>query len=156
MSFRIRPAERSDIPAVVELIRELADFENLPGPDDQVVQRLEEHAFATVPKCEILVAEEGPEIAGYAVYFMTYSTFRGRPSLYLEDLYVRPVSRRRGIATAFLRDLAHRTVQRDAARFEWAVLDWNTDAQKFYVSLGAKILPEWRTCRIDGEALTNL
>jgi GNAT superfamily N-acetyltransferase len=154
--FCIRPAARLDVAAVVGLIRELAEFEHLPGPDEAAARRLEEHAFGGIPRCEILVAEEEGAIVAYALYFMTYSTFLGRPSLYLEDLFVRPAFRRRGIATAFLRDLAAIAIARECGRFEWAVLDWNVAAQDFYVSLGAKILHEWRVCRVDGDALLAL
>lgn len=155
-SFRIRPAERSDVPRVVDLIRELADFERLPGPDETAARRLEEHAFGRAPRCEILVAEAEGAVVAYALYFTTYSTFLARPSLYLEDLFVRPAFRRRGIATAFLRELAALAVARECGRFEWAVLDWNVAAQDFYVSLGAKVMQEWRVCRVDGEALDAL
>lgn len=155
-AFRIRPAQRADLPAVVNLIRELADFERLPGPDEMAARRLEEHAFGPAPRCEILVAEVEGALAAYALYFMTYSTFLGRPSLFLEDLFVHHALRRRGIATAFLRELARVAVARGCGRFEWSVLDWNAAAQDFYASLGAKILKEWRVCRIDGDALDAL
>lgn len=154
--FRIRPAKRADVPRVIELVRELADFERLPGPDETAARRLEEHAFGPAPRCEILVAEAEGAVVAYALYFTTYSTFLGRPSLYLEDLFVRPSFRRRGIASAFLRELAAIAVARECGRFEWAVLDWNVEAQRFYESLGAKIMQEWRVCRVDGEALTAL
>ena len=128
----LRRAERGDLPQVIALIRGLAEFEKLPGPDD------------------------GGEIAGYAVYFMTYSTFQARPSLYLEDLYVRPDRRGRGTGAAFLRRLAGVAVERGCGRFEWTVLDWNVRAQKFYRSLGARMLAEWQLCRVEGDDIVRL
>jgi GNAT superfamily N-acetyltransferase len=154
--FRIRPAQPSDIPGVVALIRALADFEHLPGPDRGAAMRLQEHAFGPTPRYELLVAEEDGAVVGYAAFFMTYSTFLARPSLYLEDLFVRPESRRLGVGTAFLEELAALAVARECGRFEWAVLDWNVAAQDFYDALGAKLLADWRIFRVDGEALHKL
>jgi GNAT superfamily N-acetyltransferase len=154
--FRVRRAQPSDIPAVVALIRALADFEHLPGPDRAAAMRLQEHAFGPTPRYELLVAEEDLAVVGYAAFFMTYSTFLARPSLYLEDLFVRPESRRLGVGTAFLQELAALAVARDCARFEWTVLDWNVAAQDFYAALGAELLADWRICRVDGEALLRL
>ncbi len=152
----VRDAEPGDIPAVIDLIRGLAEFEKLPGPDDAAAARFAEHAFGPERRFELLVAEADGAIAGYAVYFMTYSTFLARPSLYLEDLFVRPSERGRGIGEAFLRRLAAVAVARGCCRFEWTVLDWNVRAQEFYLSLGARMLPEWRVCRVDGDALAAL
>jgi len=154
--FRIRPAQPSDIPSVVTLIRALADFEHLPGPDRAAAQRLQEHAFGPTPRYELLVAEQDLDVVGYAAFFMTYSTFLARPSLYLEDLFVRPESRRLGVGKAFLQELAALAVARECGRFEWAVLDWNVAAQDFYAALGAELLDDWRICRVDGEALLRL
>jgi GNAT superfamily N-acetyltransferase len=157
LAFRIRAAVPADIPAVVALIAELAEFEHLTGPDQLAAGRLEEHAFGATPRCQILVADaDGAGVVGYAVYFMTYSTFLAKPSLYLEDLFVKPAFRRQGIATGCLRELAAIAVARGAGRFEWAVLDWNVAAQQFYVGLGAKVLPDWRVCRMEGDALASL
>jgi GNAT superfamily N-acetyltransferase len=148
-AFRIRKAEPRDGPAVLELVRALADFEHLPGPDDHAAQRIIDHGFGAHPCFEAILAEVERELAGFALYFFTYSTFAARPSLYLEDLFVRPEHRRQGIGSQLLHHLAAIAIERDCGRFEWTVLDWNESAQRFYQSLGAKVLPQWRICRID-------
>jgi GNAT superfamily N-acetyltransferase len=152
-AFRIRAAAPADVGAVVDLVRALAEFERLPPPDAGAARRLAEHAFGPSPRVELLVAEDAGEVVAYAATFMTYSTFLMQPSLYLEDLFVRPTHRRQGIGGAFLRELAALAVARGCGRFDWTVLDWNTPAQQFYASLGAKLLPDWRVCRLEGEAL---
>ena len=135
--FRIRPALPADGPVVVELIRGLADFEKLPGPDAAAEARFLEHAFGPQARFGLLVAEVEGRVRGYALFFETYSTFRAAPSLFLEDLYVDPDVRRRGIGRAFMLELARTAVARGCERFEWTVLDWNENAQRFYRSLGA-------------------
>jgi len=154
--FLIRPAERRDLPGVVALVRALADYERLAPPDDEAAIRLGNDTFSANPRVEILVAEEGGEVVGYAAHFMMYSTFVARPSLYLEDLFVRPESRGRGIGAAFLRRLAALAVARGCGRFDWTVLDWNVEAQRFYRSLGAEVMPGFWTCRLEGPALAAL
>jgi hypothetical protein len=156
MDFVIRPAEPRDLPAVIALIRALAEFEKLPGPDDAAAERFAAHAFGAGRPFELLVAEVGGEVVGYALFFTTYSTFLARPGLYLEDVFVRPDLRGRGIGGALMRRLAALAVERGHGRFEWTVLDWNVRAQAFYRSLGARILPEWRVCRVEGEDLARL
>ena len=153
MEYRIRPAARSDLASIVGLIRALADFEHLPGPDEEAVARLEKHGFGPSPYFEALVVEVNEAVVGFALFFMTYSTFLARPSLYLEDLFVLPNHRRQGIATALFRRLAAIAVERDCGRFEWTVLDWNQSAQDFYTALGANVLPDWRICRIDRQTI---
>jgi GNAT superfamily N-acetyltransferase len=153
-TFLIRPARTADLPQVVALVRELALFEKLPGPDNAAAARLT--ADFDAQRFDLLVAERGGQVVGYALSFMTYSTFLARPSLYLEDLFVDPGARRLGIATAFLKELAKRALERGCGRFEWSVLDWNTPAQDFYRSLGAEVLAEWRICRIQGDNLATL
>jgi GNAT superfamily N-acetyltransferase len=150
----IREATRDDLARVVELIQGLADFERLPGPDPGAAARLAEH-FAE-GRFELLVADEGGQLAGYALFFPTYSTFLARPSLYLEDLFVRPDSRGRGVGEALLRRVAARALQRGCGRFEWTVLEWNVRAQRFYEAMGAHLQPDWRVCRVEGEALQKL
>jgi GNAT superfamily N-acetyltransferase len=152
----IRPATLADIPAVVSLIRALADFEKLPGPDADAEARFARDFATQPPRFELLVGERAGEVIAYALYFMTYSTFLARPSLYLEDLFVRPDQRSLGIGRAMLERLAKIAVERECGRFEWTVLDWNVRAQDFYRSLGARILPEWQVCRVDGDALKTL
>ena len=154
--FRIRPARPADAPAVVELIRGLAEFEKLPGPDDAAAARFAEHAFGEEPRFGLLVAEVDDRVRGYALFFETYSTFRVAPSLFLEDLYVHPDVRGRGIGRALMLELARAAVARGCERFEWTVLDWNEGAQRFYRSLGANMLGEWVVCRVEGDALTAL
>jgi len=144
----IRHARESDGPAYVALVRALAEFEKLPGPTDEAAARLLEHAFGDHPHYELHVAELDGELVAYAVTFTTYSTFLAKPGLYLEDLFVHPKARRQGIATqmlARLRELAH---ERGCGRFEWTVLDWNTDAQKLYEGIGAEAMRQWILCRI--------
>jgi len=154
--FLIRPAAPADGPAFVGLVRALAEFEKLDGPDDDAAARLAAHAFGPEPRFRLLVAERAGAVVGYALYFLTYSTFLARPSLYLEDLFVLPPLRSAGIGTAFLRRLAAEAVALGCGRFEWTVLDWNTKAQDFYLRMGARMLPEWRVCRVDGERLAAL
>jgi GNAT superfamily N-acetyltransferase len=149
----IRLATPTDIPAIVRLIRALADYEKL---SHQVVvdeARLREHLFGPKPYAEVLLAEDGGQVVGYALFFHTYSTFLGRPSLYLEDLFVLPEQRGKGHGKALLARLARLAVERDCGRFEWMVLDWNTPAIQFYESLGAALAPEWKLCRMTGDAL---
>ncbi len=154
--FILRRAERRDLPQVIALIRGLAEFEKLPGPDEAAAARFTEDAVGPAPRFQLDVAERDGEVVAYAVSFATYSTFLARPGLYLEDLFVRPDVRGRGLGEALLRRLAQEAVARGCARFEWTVLDWNVRAQKFYRSMGASILPEWHVCRVDGEALAKL
>lgn len=149
----IRPATPADVPSIIQLIRALADYEKL---SDQAVineAQLREHLFGPRPYAEVLLAEEAGRVVGYALFFHTYSTFLGRPSLYLEDLFVLPEHRGRGHGKGLLARLARLAVERDCGRFEWMVLDWNTPAIQFYESLGAAVAPEWKLCRMTGDAL---
>ena len=152
--FAMRPATPDDLPSVVELIRELTLFEKLVGPDDAAARRLAQD-FAR-GRYRLLVVESEGQLVGYAMYFLTYSSFRALPSLYLEDVYVKPERRGGGIGEAVLRRLAAEARAEGCGRFEWTVLDWNVGAQRFYQRLGARLLGEWRLCRADGEALEAL
>ena len=145
----LRPAVPADGPAFVALVRALAEFEKLPGPDDEAVARLVRDFTSTPPRFELTVCELEGELVAYAATFMTYSTFRARPSLFLEDLFVHPKARRRGIAKAMLARLREQAESRGCGRFEWFVLDWNEDAQKLYTEVGAKQIPSWVLCRVD-------
>ncbi len=145
----VRPARREDAPAFLGLVRALADFEKLPGPDDTAAQRLLDDAFGDKPRYEIFVADVDGQVGAYAIFFHTYSTFRARPTLFLEDLFVHPRARRRGVASALLARLRALAVERGCGRFEWMVLDWNVDAQKLYDGVGAKMLSDWRLYRTD-------
>ena len=152
----IRAATPSDIPDILKLIRELAEYEKLA---DQVVitaDDIRRDAFSERPLFHVLMAEWDGEPAGYALYFHNYSTFRGRPGIFLEDLFVRPQVRKKGIGKALLIHLAKIAVEKRCARFEWQVLDWNTPSIEFYKSLGAEVMKEWLTMRVTGEALEKL
>jgi len=150
----IRAATARDLPSVVGLVRALAEFEKLDGPDDAAAQRLA--ADFGAGRFSLFVAERAGELVGYALYFFTYSTFLAKPSLYLEDLFVHPNARGAGIGERFMRALAGEAVVRDCGRFEWTVLDWNVNAQKFYRRLGAEVMASWWTCRVTGDGLTQL
>ncbi len=152
-AFTIRPAQRADGPALVRLVRALADFEKLPPPDDEAARRLIEHAFGARPRFDVLVADVDGQVRAYALFFESYSTFRAAPSLWLEDLFVESAVRGRGIGASFMRELARVAVARGCHRFEWTVLDWNERARRFYQSLGARLLGEWQVCRVEGEDL---
>jgi GNAT superfamily N-acetyltransferase len=149
MSLVIRPALPADGPGYIALVRALADFEKLPGPDQTAAQRLVDDLFSTPPRYQLLVAEKGGDLVAYAAFFHTYSTFRGRPTLFLEDLFVHPRVRRQGIASAMMARLRELAEERGCGRFEWMVLDWNAGAQKLYDGLGARQLGEWRLCRLE-------
>jgi GNAT superfamily N-acetyltransferase len=150
----IRNAAAADIPGVIGLVRALADFEKLQGPDAAAAQRFAHH-FGD-GKFQLLVAEESGALVGYALYFFTYSTFLAQPSLYLEDLFVLPESRGGGLGRRFMQALANEAHARGCGRFEWCVLDWNVRAQKFYRSLGAELLDDWRVCRMVEPAIGAL
>lgn len=154
---RLRPADPADLGAVVALIGELAAFERLTHLLQVTPESLRVHLFGERPVAECLVAEVdrdgGAAVVGFALFFTNFSTFLGKPGLYLEDLYVQPAVRGRGIGRALLERLGALAVARGCGRFEWSVLDWNTDAIRFYEKMGAAVLPDWRICRVTGEAL---
>lgn len=153
---QIRDATRDDVPAIHALIGELADYEKLRHEFVGDAAQLASHLFDE-PRCAHALVAEGPDaIIGFALYFYNYSTFLCRPGLYLEDLYVQPAQRGRGVGKVLLRELAARAVARGCGRMEWAVLDWNTPSIGFYRSLGAVPMDEWTTFRLTGEALTRL
>jgi GNAT superfamily N-acetyltransferase len=160
--YRLRPAEPGDLPAIVGLITELAAFEQLSHLVETTPERLGPHLFGERPVAECLVvdaqAEAGgpPVLVAFALFFTNFSTFRCRPGLYLEDLYVQPVHRGAGLGRALLQALAALAVARGCGRFEWSVLDWNAQAIAFYQRMGAQVLPDWRICRVSGEALSAL
>jgi GNAT superfamily N-acetyltransferase len=154
--FNLRPAEPRDVGVIVALIRELAEFEKLSDQVEVTPGQLGPQLFGPEPAARALVAEVDGAVEGFALYFFNFSTFLGRPGLYLEDLYVRPEHRRRGIGRALLQRLAAIAAERGCGRFEWSVLDWNLGAIRFYETLGAVVLPDWRICRVTGEALRGL
>jgi GNAT superfamily N-acetyltransferase len=154
--FDIRPASREDLAAVHAMIRELAAYERLAHLCVGSEADLDVALFGPRPAAEVLLAFEAGKPAAFALFFHNFSTFLGRRGLWLEDLYVRPEFRRRGCARSLLRALAAIARARDCGRFEWAVLDWNTSAIDFYRALGAAVLPDWRICRVTGDALATL
>ncbi len=152
----IRIATAEDVPLILGFIRELAIYEKL---EDQVTggeDTLRQSLFGPKPAAEVLLAYDGPEAVGFAVFFHNFSTFLGRHGLYLEDLFVKPEARGKGHGKALLRHLARLAVERGCGRFEWSVLDWNEPSIRFYRSQGADIMPDWRICRVTGDALTRL
>lgn len=145
----IRRATPADGPAFLELVLALADFERLPPPDEAARERLLVDAFGPEPRFELLLAEDQGRVVAYAAHFETYSTFRARSTLYLEDLFVHPDARRRGIGTAMMARLREIATDRGCGRFEWTVLDWNEGAQKLYDAVGARRLEAWWLMRVD-------
>jgi GNAT superfamily N-acetyltransferase len=152
----IRFASRDDVRVVLALIRELAEFELLLDQVAADETTLAEELFGARKVAEVILAERGGEAVGFAVFFHNFSTFRGRAGLWLEDLYVKPQARGRGIGRALITFVAKIAVERKCGRFEWAVLDWNERAIEFYRSIGAVAMTEWTIQRLTGEALERL
>jgi GNAT superfamily N-acetyltransferase len=152
----MRRATREDTPTILRFIRDLAAYEREPESVVATEEDLLRDGFGERPLFHVLIAEWDGEPAGFAFYFFQYSTWTGRPVLYLEDLFVSPSHRKRGIGVALMRRLAEEAVRANCKRFQWAVLDWNEPAIRFYESLGARVLPDWRTARLDGDALEAL
>ncbi len=151
--FAIRAAELRDVNAIVELIRALAEFEKLTHLLQVTPEKLRPHLFGEKPAAEAMVAEREGKVVAFALFFTNFSTFLAQPGLYLEDLFVLPEQRGQGIGEAMLTRLAKLAVERGHGRFEWSVLDWNEHAIRFYERMGATVMPDWRICRIAGEAL---
>ena len=156
MSLSVRPATPADLPLIAELIRALADYERLAEAVRFDEAALAQHLFGPRPHAEVVIGEVDEDAQGFALFFHNFSTFEGRPGLYLEDLFVRPAARGAGLGKALLAHLAHLAVERGCARFEWSVLDWNAPAIGFYESLGADMQTDWRIMRVEGEALSAL
>lgn len=152
----IRPATRGDVGTILELIRGLAEYEKLAHECVATEEKLLATLFGAHPAAEVIIATADGTPAGFALFFHNYSTFLAKRGIYLEDLFVLPEYRGRGIGKKLLAHLAHLAVLRDCGRLEWAVLDWNKDAIRFYESLGAKAMDEWTVYRVTGEALTRL
>jgi GNAT superfamily N-acetyltransferase len=149
----IRPATPADVPAILSLIRELAEYERLSHACVATEELLTRHLFGPDRAAEALVAEETGKVVGYAIVFKTFSTFLGQPGIFLEDIYVQPAHRRHGIGRALLRHIAELAAQRGYGRVEWSVLNWNAPSIAFYKSLGAVPLDEWTMFRLTGKAL---
>jgi GNAT superfamily N-acetyltransferase len=152
----IRPAIAADVTTILDLVRELATYEREPDAVVATESDLLRDGFGPSPRFHVLLAEWGGEVVGFAFYMFTYSTWRGRPVLYLEDLFVRPEFRKKGIGIALMRRLARVAVDERCARFVWEVLDWNEPSIQFYESLGAEMAREWLNVRLEGEALERL
>ena len=152
----IRPAELSDVPVVLALVHELAAYEREPDAVVATEADFQEALFGADPSAGCHVAEVDGEVVGCALWYRTFSTWQGKPGLWLEDLFVRPEHRGSGLGKELLVTLARLCVERGWTRFEWWVLDWNEPAQGFYRSLGARPEDEWTVGRVDGDALTGL
>jgi GNAT superfamily N-acetyltransferase len=154
--IRIRPAAPDDVPLIVTFIHELATYEKLAH--EVVASEADMHAalFGERPVVETVIASLDGEPVGYALFFPTFSTFLGKPGLYLEDLYVRPAARGLGVGRKLVAHLARITVERGWGRFEWAVLDWNEPSIAFYKKMGAKAMHDWTVFRLTGKALETL
>ena len=155
MSLSIRRAQPADAALVYELVCALADYEKLRHEVDATPEEIAKALFAPEPRLYCDLAEWNGEAAGFAVWFLNFSTFRGRHGIYLEDVFVKPDFRGRGIGKALMRHLARTCVDNGYARFEWAVLDWNAPSIAFYESIGAEIKGEWKVCRMSGPALAK-
>lgn len=154
--FRIELATERDVPLILRLIKGLAEYEKLAHEVVATEAGLRESLFGARRVAEVLIGYAGAEPVGFAVFFHNYSTFLGRPGIYLEDLFVLPQWRRRGLGTELLRRVARTAVERGCGRLEWSVLDWNEPAIKFYKKLGARAMEEWTVYRVTGQALTDL
>lgn len=156
MTLSIRSAHAADLPLIAQFIRDLADYEKLAHEVRFDEAKLGEKLFGTRPYAEVVIGEIDGAAQGFALFFHNFSTFEGRPGIYLEDLFVRPEARGSGLGKALLAHLAKLCGDRDCARLEWSVLDWNAPAIGFYKGLGAKMMDEWTVMRVDGDALAAL
>lgn len=154
--IRIRSATVDDVSLILTLIRGLAEYERLVSEAVVTEQDVRDSLFCERPAAEVLIAEAGGEAAGFALFFHNYSTFLGRRGLYLEDLFVFPAHRGKGIGRALMARLARIARERNCGRFEWWVLDWNEPAIRFYESLGARAMSDWTVYRLTGEPLARL
>jgi len=155
-SIRIVPGRVEDVPVILSLIKALADYEKLSHQAVATEDDLERWLFGPRPAAEVVIAWDNDGAVGFALFFHNFSTFLGRPGLYLEDLFVKPEWRGRGVGRRLLSHLAALARDRGCGRFEWAVLDWNEPAIAFYRRMGAELLDDWRICRVTGEALATL
>jgi GNAT superfamily N-acetyltransferase len=156
MSLAIRPARPGEAGLVLSFIRELAEYEKLAHEVEATEAAIADALFGASPLVYCDIAEWSGEPAGFQVWFVNFSTFSGRYGIYLEDLFVRPALRGKGIGKALLAHLAKRCVENGWSRLQWSVLDWNTSSIEFYKSLGAELMDEWTVCKVTGEALKTL
>ncbi len=155
-SLLIRPARREDVATIMNLIQALAAYEKLSEAVTGNAQALEDHLFGQTPYAEVLLAEWETAVVGFALFFPNYSTFLTQPGVYLEDLFVLADYRGKGLGRALLSHVAKIAHERGAGRLEWSVLDWNQNAIAFYEKMGATVLPDWRICRVTGNAIEQL
>jgi GNAT superfamily N-acetyltransferase len=155
-AISIRPLASADVPKLLDLVDALADYEHLPRPEADARARLTRDATADQPRFRALIAELSGQPVAYAIYFYTYSTFLARPTLYLEDIFVRSEARGRGVGRAIFRALAREAAANDCGRIEWQVLTWNEPAIGFYERLGARRMTEWHSYRLDAEDIARL
>lgn len=156
MTTAIRKATEADVSTILEFIRALAAYERAPDAVKATEADLRKHGFGQNPYFQCLIAEEDGRPAGFAFFFFDYSTWMGRPGIYLEDIFVCPEFRGRGIGKALLQKVAAVAVEKGCSRLKWEVLDWNTPAIEFYEAMGAKLMREWRSMRVSGEDLLRL
>jgi GNAT superfamily N-acetyltransferase len=156
MEFRLAAATRSDVPLILRLIRSLAEYEKMADEAVATEVDLERALFGSPPAAEVIIAYAGDEPAGFALYFQSFSTFLGRPGLYLEDIFVKPEWRRQGLGRMLLSRLARIAVDRGYGRMEWSVLNWNETALRVYRTAGAKPMSDWTVYRLTGSALRDL
>ena len=154
--FHIRSATAADVPVILRFIRELAEYEKLSHEVTATEELLRRHLFGERPMAEVILAVEDGVEAGFALFFHNFSTFVGKPGIYLEDVYVRPEFRGRGMGKAMMIYLARLARQRDCGRFEWSVLDWNKPSIDFYQSIGARHMSDWTMQRMTAEAIAAL
>ena len=152
----LRPAVPADAPLILDYIRELADYEREPEAAVATEADIQRYAFSEYPLVKVTMAEWEGRPAGFALWFLNFSTWEGKPGIYLEDLFVRPAFRGKGIGKALLQHLAALATKEGWTRFVWQVLDWNTPAIEFYEAHGAKVMRPWLTCRVEGAALARL
>lgn len=156
LTIRIAKANREHLPRVVELMKGLAEFEKLLDEFRVTEALLERYLFTREPVAELLIGYLAEEIHGYALFFHNFSSFQGRPGMYLEDVYVEPCARGKGLGKALLVEVIRIARARGCRRSEWIVLEWNQRAKHFYESFGAEILSDWRLCRMDEVAMNRL
>lgn len=156
MTLSVRSAVPADLPLIASLIRELAEYEKLGHAVRFEEAVLGENLFGAKPGAEVLIGELDGSPQGFALFFHNFSTFEGRPGIYLEDLFVRPAARGKGLGKALISAVAALAAERNCARFEWSVLDWNTPSIAFYEALGAEMQNDWRIMRVEGSTLTRL